>query len=373
MSGTTHKVFNSSRTNNIRVVAGVEIDSGSVSETMSASEVPVLSYNDLAFISPSNSVVLRAGDSPIWNRNETALPMAYKLQGEGHKIPSPGKNYSLSTLPTMSTTKDFDLLQNIPNFFAMVDKRIQQAYWVRTAKEKYMDAYEYTDESFMRVDQDISSDAIMNIVNEILNSQKIEEISVRQYENEDNSEQLQETRKATEQYAEFATPRFAMDGPDGIAPNDIIAVRGSGGMARLDGDIVGNTAKLLEEAYRNCFQRIGDWARSEARGQMEVQDDGSLWVIPRNGKSPFEVFARVNNKHIRDHIEEAQAEAEAYGYADEGSHKQVSQEDLDSLESTIGFTLTYDGALWLANQKHWGWIAKGIFDAEVIQLRRSDD
>ena len=144
-------------------------------------------------------------------------------------------------------------------------------------------------------------------------------------------------------------------------------------MARLDGDIVGNTAKLLEEAYRNCFQRIGDWARSEARGQMEVQDDGSLWVIPRNGKSPFEVFARVNNKHIRDHIEEAQAEAEAYGYADEGSHKQVSQEDLDSLESTIGFTLTYDGALWLANQKHWGWIAKGIFDAEVIQLRRSDD
>lgn len=373
MSGTTHKVFNSSRTNNIRVVAGVEIDSGSVSETMSASEVPVLSYNDLAFISPSNSVVLRAGDSPIWNRNETALPMAYKLQGEGHKIPSPGKNYSLSTLPTMSTTKDFDLLQNIPNFFAMVDKRIQQAYWVRTAKEKYMDAYEYTDESFMRVDQDISSDAIMNIVNEILNSQKIEEISVRQYENEDNSEQLQETRKATEQYAEFATPRFAMDGPDGIAPNDIIVVRGSGGMARLDGDIVGNTAKLLEEAYRNCFQRIGDWVRSEARGQMEVQDDGSLWVIPRNGKSAFEVFARVNNKHIRDHIEETQAEAEAYGYADEGSHKQVSQEDLDSLESTIGFTLTYEGALWLANQKHWGWIAKGIFDAEVIQLRRSDD
>lgn len=236
-----------------------------------------------------------------------------------------------------------------------------------------MDAYEYTDESFMRVDQDISSDAIMGIVNEILNSQKIEEISVRQYANEDNSEQLQETRKATEQFSEFASPKFAMDGPDGIAPKDIISIRGSGGTARLDGDLVKNTAMILEKAYRNCFQKIGDWVRSEARGQLEVQDDGSLWVIPRNGKAPFEVFARVNTKHIRDHVAHAQAEAEALGVADIDGHNYISQEDLDSLESTINFSLTYEGAQWLANQKHWGWIAKGIFDAEVIQLRRSDD
>jgi hypothetical protein len=372
MSGTTHKVFNSSRTNNIRVVAGVELDSGSVSETMSASEVPVLSYNDLAFISPSNSVVLRAGDSPIWNRNETALPMAYKLQGADHKIPSPGKDYSLSTLPTMSTTKDFDLLQNIPNFFAMVDKRILQAYWARMAKEKYMEAYEHTDESFMRVDQDISSDAIMSIVNQVIQSQDIEEIYVRQADNEDYSEQIQATNMAREQFSEFATPRFAMDGPNGIAPNDIIAVHGSGGEARLDGDMIGNTAHLLEQAYKACYGELVEWVATDGRRSLEIQENGSLWTTNNYGK-PIEIFSRVSTSHVRRHVEEAQALAELNGTSDADSKKVITQEDLDELNDTLEFKLTYAGAKWFAKQKNWGWIAHRKFENTVIQLRRADN
>ena len=74
---------------------------GKVSYTMSVKEDPLISYNDMAYISERNSIVFRAGDPPIWNRNQTVLPMSYKLFE--NTISQPGKKYSLKSLPTMST------------------------------------------------------------------------------------------------------------------------------------------------------------------------------------------------------------------------------------------------------------------------------
>ena len=52
---------------------------GKVSYTMNAKEEAVISFNDMMFISERNSMVIRAGDSPVWNRNETILPMSFRL------------------------------------------------------------------------------------------------------------------------------------------------------------------------------------------------------------------------------------------------------------------------------------------------------
>ena len=79
MSGVTHKSFKDSKTITVdmsRIWAQVEHN-----ETINIStrEVPVISYNDMAFIPERNSIVFRAGDAPIWNRNQTILPMSWRL------------------------------------------------------------------------------------------------------------------------------------------------------------------------------------------------------------------------------------------------------------------------------------------------------
>ena len=74
---------------------------------MTTKEEPVIGYNDMAYISERNSIVFRAGDSPIWNRNATILPMSWRLFK--NTIIQPGKDYSLQTIPTLSTAMDFDV------------------------------------------------------------------------------------------------------------------------------------------------------------------------------------------------------------------------------------------------------------------------
>ena len=164
-----------------------------------------------------------------------------------------------------------------------------------------------------------------------------------------------------------------MDGPNGIAPNDIITVHGSGGEARLDGDMIGNTARILEQAYKACYGELVEWVSSpDGRRSFEIQENGSLWTTGGHRGKPIEIFSRVSTSHVRRHIEEAQALAELNGTADADSKKVITQEDLDELNDTLEFELTYEGAKWFANQKHWGWIAHRKFENTVIQLRRAD-
>ena len=79
MSGTTHKTFIESKNVTMDKSQLFMRVKPEVTYTVSTKEVPVISYNDMAFISERNSIVFRAGDSPIWNRNETILPMSWRL------------------------------------------------------------------------------------------------------------------------------------------------------------------------------------------------------------------------------------------------------------------------------------------------------
>lgn len=78
-----------------------------------------------AFTEDRNSMVFRAGDSPIWNRNETILPKSYKMFE--NKIKVPGKDFSLQTILTLSSVMDFDLKNSQPDFNRMLMMRMQQA------------------------------------------------------------------------------------------------------------------------------------------------------------------------------------------------------------------------------------------------------
>lgn len=167
MSGTTHKSFTDSKTITRDMQKLMMQNEGKASYTMTTKEVPVISYNDMAFISERNSIVFRAGDSPVWNRNETILPMSWRLFK--NTITQPGKNYSLQTIPTLSSALDFDIRQNQPDFIKMLDKRMAQAGKAAAAMDMYKNAYKYTDTELSKLDIDAYSDEIMDLINAMLN------------------------------------------------------------------------------------------------------------------------------------------------------------------------------------------------------------
>lgn len=171
MSGSTHVSYSDSKTvtKDLRDLS-LFANEGKVSYTYQTVEKPVITYNDMAFIAQRNSIVFRAGDSPIWNRNQTALPMSWRLFL--NQISQPGKNYNLSTLPTLSTVSEFDLGSNQPNFDKMLAKRMEQALDSPRAKEIYQKAYGYDDYQISKLNRDVYSDDVMDIVDAIALAQK---------------------------------------------------------------------------------------------------------------------------------------------------------------------------------------------------------
>lgn len=166
MSGTRHKVYRDSKSVTQDVENLAFKTAGTVTYTMTAKEIPVISYNDLAFLPPRNSIVFSAGTPPIWNRNETILPMSFALFS--NTIRNPGQEYSLQTIPTLSSARDFDVRLNQPNFFQMVEKRLAQAAVAPAAEELFRKAYGYSDFDMTRLDPDVSSAEMMDINDVVL-------------------------------------------------------------------------------------------------------------------------------------------------------------------------------------------------------------
>lgn len=83
-------------------------------------------------------------------------------------ITQPGKEYSLQTIPTLSSALDFDIRQNQPDFVKMLDKRLAQACKVNEATTMYKEAYAYSDAELAKLDIDAYADEIMALVGAML-------------------------------------------------------------------------------------------------------------------------------------------------------------------------------------------------------------
>jgi hypothetical protein len=173
----------------------------------------------MAFIAERNSIVFRAGDSPIWNRNETILPMSWRLFK--NTIEHAGHEYSLQTIPTLSSALDFDVRRNQPDFTKMLDKRIEQANIAEMAKRAYQNAYSYSDYEIEQLDPDEYADEIMSVINNSLRksremdgTQAAEDFEVNFDTNwhgatEVNEEQLQAIAETKQQMEVNSKPIYA--------------------------------------------------------------------------------------------------------------------------------------------------------------------
>lgn len=165
LSGQTHVSYIDQKTITNDAQKLINQVNSHMSYTMTTKERSVITMNDMLFIPKRNSIVFSAGNSPIWNRNEFVLPMAWRLHQ--FTIVNPKKpKYALAEVPTLSSTIDFDIRKNQPDVYAMLTKRCAQARKYQQVRERYMAVHELSETDMARRDPDILSDELMGIVNQ---------------------------------------------------------------------------------------------------------------------------------------------------------------------------------------------------------------
>ena len=351
MSGTRHVAYTDSKTVTKDMERLMMQTEGKVSYTMSVKEEPVISYNDMAFISERNSIVFRAGDSPVWNRNETILPMSWRLFKD--TIEHPGHEYSLQTIPTLSSALDFDVRLNQPDFTKMLAKRIAQASRAKQAQELYQEAYGHSDYAITQLDPDVYSDEVMGLIEsmtreELGMGEGMEEFDPDAYdaafmisdeEYEVNTEVLEETARRTAAmqrmgqkiYAGAQISRDMLVKPDGTALKNT-----------LDAEITG--------AYKSARPHLERDSR-----HFSVGGDGSL--RSRDGR-----FTYISK------LDESEALREAQRAAQDSDSRVFAEDDLGDIGSTI---VVHDAFYeFLGSLDTWQGLAQGEFDREMsLQMR----
>lgn len=344
MSGKTHIAAINGKTITRDIERLFFANEGKVGYNVTVQEVPVITYNDMAFIPARNSIVFRAGSTPIWNRNETILPMSWRLFKD--TIEMPGRKFSLQTIPTMSSVLDFDLKNNQPDFEAMLRQRMEEAYAVDAVREDYMSAFGYTDADLTRMDIDVYSEDLMRLLRDTMKAKKamMEEyaqagddgLSVDEDVLEglsENTEQVELNRQNAEKQADLSRGRYA-----------------GGRLSREQVlDPTASVTMAIQTAYAKTypyFGRLGRDLRLEGeRGRCLFRGDEELVHFSMEQYLALKEAAKTVDSRVYD-------AGEPIGEAD---------------ELFGGYTIHPGFYELLASMPNWASIAGGLFDKTVAK------
>lgn len=350
MSGKTHKSFTDSKTITKDQERLFMQNENKTSYTMTTREVPVISYNDMAFISERNSIVFRAGDSVIWNRNQTILPMSWRLFKD--TIVHAGHEYSLQTIPTLSSALEFDVRKNQPDFSKMLNKRMQQAYIAQKAEDAFKEAYNYSDYEVEQLDPDNYSDEVMQVINNYLRRKSEEAATSENYDDdyelddawmeeiENNDEQMRATAEAQMQMAASSKKLYA----GGMLSREDLVSMTTGIDHTYDKDII--------EVYLDVKGDL--WQDTD----KFVMRDGDLYGT--DGK-PY--ILRAENSETLDALNKA-AKDSSRVFADSG----ISESDISAIGS---YTVTDDFYRFLVSLQKWTF-ARGRFEQGMARRLNPD-
>lgn len=357
MSGTRHVTYRDSKTvtkDTERLVKGLNVE-GKVSYTMNTKEEPVISYNDMAFISERNSIVFRAGDAPVWNRNETILPMSWRLFQD--TIVHPGHEYTLQTIPTLSSALDFDVRLNQPDFEKMLAKRMLQAENAVDCKVIYQEAYEYKDVDIARLDPDVYSDEVMELVDASLRESVADETGMGADEVDlddapagfyDNGDweadmEMQQAAKAAQESASVRQELIYAGGQ--ISREMLVRADGRALVNPLDREIV--------EAYK----AVRAYMERDTR-HFSVGGGGSLRSA--DGRTVY-----------IDKLDESESMRELNNAVRDDASRVYAAEDLQGL---TGYEVTGEFYEFLASLDGWQALAGGEFErAMMLAMRDRED
>ncbi|WP_026117778.1 type IV secretory system conjugative DNA transfer family protein [Nocardiopsis alkaliphila] len=364
MSGKRHTTYMDSKTvtqDKGRLIKGTNVES-KVSYTMSTREEPVISYNDLAFISERNSIVFRAGDPPVWNRNEMILPMSWRLFKD--TITHPGHDYTLQTIPTLSSAVDFDVRMNQPDFEAMLAKRMQQAELAVECREKHKAAHGLSEADIARLDPDTYANEVMELVDAARGEEYAQEQGLSGSAEVD-PEDLQgvidmddmdwEYDQALQQFVdiqqtrmdEFRMKRYA----DRLISRDML-VHFSSDPERphagaLDGPLDGQIIEAYKRA-RSALEQDGDHFSTGVDGSLRSADGSTVYISPQDES---EAMRRLQQANERD-------------------GERVFFEDPEQLADLHGFRVHGAFYEFLAEKNGWQDLARGEFDQAMADVMR---
>lgn len=339
LSGNTHVTYQDSKTVTRDAERLMMQTEGKISYNISTQERSVLSYNDFATLPPRNAILLRAGDMPVWSRNQMILPMSWRLFKD--TIEKPGVKYSLQTIPTLSSALDFDVKLNQPNFETMLNKLIKQAENAAKAKEIFAKGYGYSDFDVSRLDEDVYSEEVMNIIDDIAFGEghtSVVNISDEneaekatgdvKLENVENTEVKESVKKAevNRQYMEekvFADGRLSRSA----------LMRGDQQMANRQ------LESVIIEAFLGCRQYF------EKDPQFRMMNAG---MADKNGEAYITFYRHEDAGDLRSTAGES-----------------LSEEEVDQVSGNYGVTDAF--FLFLAKQDNWRNIANGMFEKEMVK------
>lgn len=354
MSGKTHRAYGDSKmvTRNLARVFMRNEDTSSL--TISVREEPVIKYNDMAFINERNSIVFRAGDPPIWNRNELVLPMSWRLFL--NKIEHPGRDYSLQTIPTLSSAIDFDVRKNQPDFESMVTKRLGQAVYAREAMKAFRDVFGYNDYEVEQIDPDIYADSVMDIIAARLNSAQGRDADA--YEEhvdaealfgssmphtELNRDQVDEANRQMKANEAFSKKRYA----GGLIARDDLAQFDEGGRTL-------SISHALDQIIIDVFRsRMSMFERDRANFMVRNKE-----LLSANGRQVY--IARA--KRLTD--DESRALVSGMYARD----VPVYSEDRIDTEEVVGYVVSDDFYRFLVSLDSWDSLAGGAFNSAIRKV-----
>lgn len=369
LSGKTHESLVESKTitrDNERILNRNE---GKISYTMATKERPVIRFEDLLFMAERNSVVYRAGSNPIWNRNRTILPMSWRLNANTIKLP--GKEFSLQTVPTLSSAMEFDIKKNQPDFYAMLDKRLKQAQLVDQIRQRYQEVYAYSEHEMEQLDEDVLSDELMDAINSIT--------GVSDHDDVGDEPMWQQAGYSSEEayYMDLQQEQNSMGGNDlALAGKPNVELEEE--VAMLDqqvnshnqliygngllsysmfmseaGQVNGQLNRLLSEAYQDSI------AHFERDTRFRVDPDT---------KELYD--ANRNTLFVKSLLGVNRADYERLSKETEEENSRVFGED-EANQNTLTFEVTDDFIRYLVSLDTWSDIANGRFDAKVGALYRN--
>lgn len=376
MSGTTHKSYRDSKTITQDVQKLALQTDGKVSYTYTTKEEPVISYNDLAYLSERNSIVFRAGDPPIWNRNESILPMSWKLFGGDaeNTIIHPGHTYSLQTIPSLSSAKEFDVRLEQPNFLEMLSKRLSQATKAPTADDIFRKAYNYSDFDVSRLDPDVYASEVMDIVDAMINREDYLKSGADDVIDPDSVERPRDMFETASEYSMVGdlTEELERDAEPNEDVTRAVAIgeqekaerehrryaQGTVSRAMLvtgaGKPLVATLEQELIGAYEECrhsFARDPRF-RVDAEGNL-IKTDGNIVLIRARDESED-----LHRLRTASETEDAQV------YADDPA----AVEEVPSAFEVMGSFKKF-----LAELDSWEDLADGQFDSEVARKMREKD
>lgn len=359
MSGKTHKVFRESKSVTVdkaRLFMRVE---DKVTYTYTTKEMPVISYNDMAFISERNSILFRAGDSPVWNRNETILPMSWRLFQ--NTIKQPGKNYTLQTIPTLSSAMDFDVRKNQPDFYKMWEKRRIQARYAAQVQEQYKKAYGYSDMDIAQMDPNLYADEIMDLINQMIREQTAEDNQVDIAAVDEDMELLNQIYASDPSLWEDNDEIEAEAAAAKITYDDANKKRYAGGrLSRADFKALGMSTlnhgfdREIIEAFRDCRAALLRDVNFQNKDDGNLYGmDGTLYIAKVQATEQLNAL----NKAAKDKDTRVFAEAE------------VTEEDLNVFQ---GFQVTDAFINFLIRQESWNF-ADRRFEEAMSRIMGRDE